>query len=222
MFLTLTTADVVCLVEIRERWRNLRHWLLRTLGKDVQYVMNYELHPGYLEKSIRLRTGEEFIIHGSGVSHGWHIHAVFSDFIPLRKHLRKIQSFGFGRIDVRRVSREGISDYLTKHALKAYRGLTRKERAQYPNMRLRLVNSSRGLPSLDSYLWKSSHLDESRRIFREWHSDVKSGLRDGDEIPYFLLRSHLARSNVLAVAGLRHDYDFARLLSRAQSLRGGS
>ena len=82
-FMTLTTRDVVSYYEIRERWRNLRHWFVRRL--KCRYIQNFELHPW---------------------GHGWHIHVVIDNFIPLKKHLKKIQSFGFGRVDIRRV--EGI------------------------------------------------------------------------------------------------------------------
>ena len=89
-FMTLTTVDVVDYFEIRERWRNLRHWFVRRL--KVRYIQNFELHP---------------------YGHGWHIHLVVDNFVPLKKYLRKIQSFGFGRIDIRRVYTKEISEYLT-------------------------------------------------------------------------------------------------------------
>lgn len=132
-FLTLTTPDVVTILQIRERWRNLRHDLVRRLGRDAKYVMNYELHPR---------------------GHGWHIHAVFNRYIPLRRGgLYRLRSFGFRMIRVEKVTTEGVALYLSKHCLKAYRGVSKQLQGQ--SKRLRLVNCSRGLPVLSDYKWKS-------------------------------------------------------------------
>lgn len=131
VFLTLTTPDVVDIVEIRQRWRSLRHYLVELFGSDVKYVMNYEIHPK---------------------GHGWHIHSVWNRYIPLKEFLPKIQSFGFGRVDVRKAGSVGVADYLSKHCLKAYRGISRKDGGC---SRLRLVNCSRGLPRLSDYVWES-------------------------------------------------------------------
>ena len=60
--------------------------------------MNFELHPG---------------------GHGWHVHSVFSAFIPIRLFLGKIRSFGFGRVDVRNVDSRGVSEYLYKARLES-------------------------------------------------------------------------------------------------------
>lgn len=147
VFFTLTTPDVVGILEIRKRWRNLRHYLVELFGKDVKYVMNYEIHPN---------------------GHGWHIHSVWNRYIPLRTHFAKIQSFGFGRMDVRKVDTQGVSDYLTKHALKAYRGVSRRQRDKDPSFRLRLVNCSRGLPRLSDYSWRSDHKTKVDQMFRDY------------------------------------------------------
>lgn len=144
VFFTLTTPDVVEVQEIRRRWREMRHWLVRVLGKGAKYVMNYEIHPG---------------------GHGWHIHSVWNRYIDLRKHLDKIRSFGFGRVDIRRVDSKGVADYLTKHALKAYSGVSRVLRSRGKASRLRLVNTSRGLPTLDSYTWESDLITKTRHLF---------------------------------------------------------
>lgn len=141
VFFTLTTPDVVSHPEIRERWRNLRHHLVRSL-KPVEYVMNYELHPR---------------------GHGWHIHSVWNRFIPLKEFLPYARRCGFGRVDVRRVQSVDIADYLVKHCLKAYRGKVKHDlRVQ----RLRLVNQSRGLPSLSDYDWKYPSKDDFKRLCR--------------------------------------------------------
>lgn len=146
VFLTLTTPDVVSLFELRRRWRELRHWLVRDVfRKKVRYVMNFELHPK---------------------GHGWHIHAVFSRYIDLSVRLPQIQAFGFGRVNVKPVRTKGVSEYLTKHCLKAYRGIVQKEVRENPELkRIRLVNTSRGLPTLDSYAVHSPTLDKTRRLF---------------------------------------------------------
>lgn len=147
VFLTLTTPDIVSLFELRKRWRALRHWLIQDVfrGRKVHYVMNFELHPK---------------------GHGWHIHAVFNRPIDLKLRLKDIQSYGFGRIDVRLVRSKGVSDYLTKHCLKAYRGIVAKEIRSNPELkRIRLVNTSRGLPTLDSYSVHSPTLDKTRHLF---------------------------------------------------------
>lgn len=143
VFFTLTTPDVVSFSEIRQRWASLRHWLLRELrrrsGGAVHYIMNYEVHPG---------------------GHGWHIHAVFSSYIDLRKYLCVIRSFGFGRVNVKRVDSAGVSEYLTKHALKAY---ARRCKSECNVTRSRLVNTSRGLPTLSDY----HYLSETRNKTKE-------------------------------------------------------
>ena len=147
IFLTLTTPDIVSLFELRKRWRALRHWLIQDVfrGRKVHYVMNFELHPK---------------------GHGWHIHAVFNRPIDLNLRLKDIQFYGFGRVDVRLVRSKGVSDYLTKHCLKAYRGIVAKEIRANPELkRIRLVNTSRGLPTLDSYSVHSPTLDKTRHLF---------------------------------------------------------
>lgn len=182
VFLTLTTPDVVDIIEIRSRWRSLRHWLQETFP-NVKYVMNYEIHPK---------------------GHGWHIHGVFTCYIPLTKYLIKIQSYGFGRVGVEKVTSKGVADYLTKHALKAYRGVSLHNRELLGrSIRLRLVNTSRGLPRLSDYKWHSLYNDRFKSIFdylKPFHLPYKyklslSGvLATFDDVKYFeffrLLRSY--------------------------------
>lgn len=148
VFFTLTTPDIVDAQEIRHRWRCLRNWMIRKLG-NPQYIMNYEIHPQ---------------------GHGWHIHAVFDCFIPLSQFLPKIHSFGFGRVDVRRVTTLDIARYLTKHCLKAYRGIKIKQSIISRGFRLRLINTSRGLPSLTSYSIKSEFRDTVLDIFSQMNN----------------------------------------------------
>ena len=143
VFFTLTTPDVVDIYEIRRRWRKVRHFLCEKYC-GIKYVMNYEIHPK---------------------GHGWHIHSVWNQYIPLRAVLGKLSECGFGRVDIRRVNTKGVSDYLTKHALKAYRGVSKKEMERNPSFRLRLVNTSRGLPVLSDYAWKSDLKEEIRRAY---------------------------------------------------------
>lgn len=153
VFLTFTTPDVVDVYEIRKRWRGVRHFLCEKY-KGVKYVMNFEIHPK---------------------GHGWHIHSVWNRFIPLTPDiLYKFHEFGFGRVDIRRVNSRGVSDYLTKHALKAYRGVSQAEMKRNPSFRLRLVNASRGLPVLSDYEWRSDFKADVRnacnRFERNEHS----------------------------------------------------
>lgn len=156
-FMTLTTSDVVTLHDIRQRWRNLRHDLARRQGRGFKYVMNYELHPK---------------------GHGWHIHAVFNRFVNIRgSGLESIQRFGFGRVNVKRVTSLGVSLYLSKHCLKAYRGVRETLHKGELARRLRLVNTSRGLPRLSDYVWKSDHLDKvkafvSSPVTKEYFSRI--------------------------------------------------
>lgn len=135
-FFTLTTEDVVTYDVIRERWRNLRHYLVEKYrDKNLRYVMNFELHPK---------------------GHGWHIHTVFSDYIQLRRGgLDRLRSFGFGMIKVKKVNSYGVAQYLAKHCLKAYRGVQQAQKGA--GKRLRLVNTSRGLPRLSDYKWQSRY-----------------------------------------------------------------
>lgn len=144
-FFTFTTRDVVTYDEIRERWRNLRHFLVEKYRrKDLKYVMNFELHPK---------------------GHGWHVHAVFNHFLNLRNGgLASMRRYGFCIIRAEKVNSLGVAQYLSKHCLKAYRGvkLAQKGRGQ----RLRLVNCSRGLPRLSDYHWESSYQDRVRRFLR--------------------------------------------------------
>ena len=145
-FMTLTTPDVVTIHEIRERWRHLRHYLVELYGSDTKYVMNYELHPK---------------------GHGWHIHSVWNRFVPLWDgNLKTIRRYGFGMVNVKKVTSKGVYQYLTKHCLKAYRGVKTQLNLE-GGKRLRLVNSSRGLPVLSDYRWSSPDLDKVREILKD-------------------------------------------------------
>lgn len=218
-FFTLTTPDNIDIKAIRERWRALRNWLIRRLNNPL-YIMNYELHPGYLQKKIvDNKSGHYHIIHGDGQSHGWHIHGVISSFVNLRRLLKKIQSFGFGRCDFRLVTSKGVSDYLTKHALKAYRGLSRRDRARYGKMRFRLVNCSRALPALKSYNWMSDLNEKVKSIaapeVRQRVDDCRiiencEGVRLSRDF-----RAVFVKSRILALAGYTHFYEWASFFERA-------
>ena len=83
VFFTLTTPDVVNYETIRIRWRSFRHNLFRDMrrrGLVPEYLMNYERHPGYLQKVVHANTTDEHIVRSDGFSHGWHIHGVMSCF----------------------------------------------------------------------------------------------------------------------------------------------
>lgn len=145
VFLTLTTRDIVSYAEIRQRWRDLRHWLIRRLGKPL-YIMNYEVHPK---------------------GHGWHIHCVIQSYVNLRKYLKKIQSFGFGRVNVKPITNLGIADYITKHCLKPYRGAGKASFSMGEYKRCRLINQSRGLPVLADYVYESEYIDSLHKYFQQ-------------------------------------------------------
>lgn len=166
-FFTLTTPDVVDYAEISSRWRKLRLYLLQDMrrkGLKPQYVMNFERHPGYLQKVVNKDTLDESVIRSDGVPHGWHIHGVMNCRIDLSRYLWYMRDCGFGRVDVRRVTTDGVAEYLTKHALKAYRGISKKERQKSGVERVRLVCTSRGLPALSDYRAHSPHLELSRYL----------------------------------------------------------
>lgn len=179
-FFTLTTPDVVDYATISSRWAKLRLYLLQDMrrrGLTPQYVMNFEKHPGYLQKVVNKDTFEECVIRSDGVSHGWHIHGVMSCFIDLGRYLRPMMAYGFGRVDVRRVNTIGVADYLTKHALKAYRGISKREREKSGVQRLRLVSTSRGLPALSDYVSTSAHLEMARYLMSLQVADIKASGR---------------------------------------------
>lgn len=181
-FFTLTTPDVVDYATIAKRWAKLRLYMLQDMrrrGLHPQYVMNFERHPGYLQKVVNKDTFEECVIRSDGIPHGWHIHGVMSVFIDLKRYLGAMHAYGFGRVDVRPVTTTGVADYLTKHALKAYRGISRREREKSGVQRLRLVSTSRGLPALSDYVSTSSHLEISRYLMALQVADVK---RAGDKL----------------------------------------
>lgn len=149
-FVTLTTPDVCDLAEIRRRWRALRHYFVER--DELQYIMNYEVHPR---------------------GHGWHIHMVCNRYINLKNGgLRRLQAFGFGRINVKRVDTQGVADYLSKHVRKSY-----KTRLGDGVQRVRLVNTSRNLPKLSDYFFSSPVLDAIRaeygRVLRDYYVPPK-------------------------------------------------
>lgn len=179
-FFTLTTPDVVDYATIAKRWAKVRLYLLQDMrrrGLSPQYVMNFERHPGYLQKVVNKDTFEECVIRSDGISHGWHVHGVMSCYIDLNRYLGAMHSYGFGRVDVRRVTTIGVADYLTKHALKAYRGISKREREKSGVQRLRLVSTSRGLPALADYVSTSSHLEMSRYLMALQVADIKKSGR---------------------------------------------
>lgn len=181
-FFTLTTPDVCDYAEISRRWRNLRLYLLQDMrrrGLEPEYVMNFERHPGYLQKVVNKDTFEECVIRSDGNPHGWHIHGVMSCRIDLNRYLWFMRHYGFGRVDVRKVTTDGVAEYLTKHALKAYRGISKKERAKCGVERVRLVCTSRGLPALHDYKAHSNHLELTRYLMCLQIAEAK---RRGDKI----------------------------------------
>lgn len=183
-FFTLTTPDVVEYPEIRARWARLRLYLLQDLrrrGFEPEYVMNFERHPGYLQKVVNNDTFEECVIRSDGIPHGWHIHGVISCFLDLRRYLGAMHAYGFGRVDVRPVKTTGVADYLTKHALKAYRGISKRERERNGVQRLRLVCTSRGMPSLSHYRADSPYLELTRYLMSLQVAYVK---RSGEKLSH--------------------------------------
>lgn len=159
MFFTLTTPDVVDLSEIRNRWRRFRHYLVESVfASGVKYVMNFERHPE---------------------GHGWHIHSVFSAYVPLKRILPYVRECGFGRVDVRRVYTTGVAEYLTKHALKAYATANAFLRADGGGVkRMRLVNTSRGLPPLSDYTYLSGYRDGYLLLKRKIEFNLKVDKRN--------------------------------------------
>lgn len=219
VFFTFTTPDVVDYHTIRARWCRLRHELLRSLrtqygkGRKVLYVMNYEKHPGYLQKVVRHPQCGEIVKRSDGNSHGWHIHGVINCFVPLDKFLPLVHSCGFGRTDVRRVTSKGIATYLTKHALKAYAGLSRNEREKYKGQRMRLVNASRGLPTLDEYSYRSPLLTamEPIKLEERQHEMALIPLPLSRRPDYRKIRQ---RAEVCALLGFSHVFQLVRLIER--------
>lgn len=197
VFFTLTTPDVVDIYEIRKRWRKVRHFLVEKYP-GVKYVMNYEIHPK---------------------GHGWHIHSVWNRFIPLRVVLGKLQECGFGRVDIRRVNTKGVSDYLTKHALKAYRGVSRAEMARNPSFRLRLVNSSRGLPVLSDYVWKSDLKETVRVAYNRYRLNTMGDNRR--VLPFNVVYRRLEVVAQLRLSGLGALAHYIHSLSAAEKMRRG-
>lgn len=216
VFFTLTTADEVDFAEIRRRWRTLRHDLIRDLRKrnkhEPLFVMNYERHPGYLQKLVKDYKTIEKVVRSDGRPHGWHIHGVINCRIPLRRYRAMLDRAGFGRVDVRRVNSVGVADYLTKHALKAYRGLSRRARSCMECKRMRLVNVSRGLPALSDYAWRSDELERTRVLFRELVKDHKA---DYGKIVNPLKNWRIA--SVISLLRLSSIGDFQRLLEKLET-----
>jgi hypothetical protein len=203
VFFTLTTADSCGLSDIRSRWRSFRNFIVRKMENDgygrPAYVMNYEMHPGVLLKVKK----DGSVYRGTGLSHGWHIHGVFDRFVPLCKYFPDIRSHGFSRVDFRVVNSRGVSWYLTKHALKAYRGVSS---SKGDCVRLRLVNTSRGLPRLSDYNVVSEFRDGVKallsrfpetgfyktwgfvRRFRACQVAYMMGVRERADLHYWLLK----------------------------------
>lgn len=215
VFFTLTTPDKVDFDTIRARWRALRHELMRALrriygkGFKIHYVMNFEAHTGYLQKLVKDPRTVERVLRSDGQSHGWHIHGVLNCYLSLDRFLPLIKSFGFGRVDVRRVTSRGVSDYLTKHALKAYSGLSEREKKIYAGARRRLVNTSRGLPSLNDYAYHSDLIEQTRPIMSE--AREAEHVRDGEVLHFKDYRRLYQRSQVCALLGLRHSWQLIRV-----------
>lgn len=215
VFFTLTTADEVEFDEIRRRWRSLRHDLVqdirRRTGRRPLFVMNFERHPGYLQKVVKDDATVERVIRSDGRPHGWHIHGVIDCYLDLRRYRSFFDRAGFGRVDVRRVTSKGVADYLTKHALKAYRGLSRLARAKMQCQRMRLVNVSRGLPALAMYRWESEHLERTRRIFSELVSE-----HDADYGKIVNPMKYWKLAEVFGMLRVRTRWEFCRIIERIQ------
>jgi hypothetical protein len=96
---TFTFADLPDIGEAAERWRLLMNWLVRTA--QACGVRVYELHE----------------------THGVHIHAILDRYLHVRQIRPVAQHFGFGRIHVKKVDREGanyLAKYLTKQGRTAW------------------------------------------------------------------------------------------------------
>lgn len=210
-FFTLTTPDVCDYREISRRWRQLRLYLLQDMrrrGLKPQYVMNFERHPGYLQKVVNKDTFDEFVIRSDGIPHGWHIHGVMNCRIDLSRYLVDMHHYGFGRVDVRPVTTEGVAEYLTKHALKAYRGISKRERQKGGVERVRLVCTSRGLPALSDYRAQSPHLELSRYLMTLFLMEAK---RRGDKLTNSIaLWKRCECYALLYHTPYYNEYDFAR------------
>lgn len=194
VFLTLTTPDVVDIYEIRKRWRGVRHFLCEKYP-GVKYVMNFEIHPK---------------------GHGWHIHSVWNRYIPLKVVFDKLRWYGFGRVDISKVRRRGVADYLTKHALKAYRGVSAAELKRNPSFRLRLVNASRGLPVLSDYKWQSDLKEDVKELLSAFRAS-------GGRIKSFkALHSSLEVCALLRLSSVYELNRFVRRLRRDSKMARGS
>lgn len=211
-FFTLTTPDVVEYPEIRARWSRLRLYLLQDMrrrGLEPQYVMNFERHPGYLQKVVNNDTFEECVIRSDGIPHGWHIHGVISCRIDLRRYLGAMHAYGFGRVDVRPVTTTGVADYLTKHALKAYRGISKRERDRNGVQRLRLVCTSRGMPSLSDYRADSPHLELARYLM---NLSLMETRRRGEKISNAIAQWKICETYALLYNTPYYEYTKAKKL----------
>lgn len=123
VFLTLTTADVVNLADLRQRWRKFRHDYIRHVGK-VNYVCVFEVHPK---------------------GHGYHVHVVFDrGYLPIQV-IRRYSTFaGFGRVHIEKAfDLQRASYYLVKYLSKSI-----KNSRALGVSRVRLINLSRGLLTL--------------------------------------------------------------------------
>ena len=171
VFLTLTTADIVGLDEIRKRWRKFRHDYMQTFkasGKPrPRYIMCYEPHP-----------------HG----HGWHIHIVIEcGFLPVDEIRRYSTRAGFGRIHIEPVRQnDRMSDYLGKYVCKVERSVR-----QAGCKRVRLLNVSRGLTRLSDIEVKSPVVSACREMMY-----TPAAITDGRKMPC-IQRWQLAEGYIL-------------------------
>lgn len=142
VFITLTTADICDLSEIRARWRIFRHDYFRSLGFKARYVQVYEPHPN---------------------GHGWHIHFVVDKgFLPVSDIRRFSGRAGFGRIHIERVYDVGkISGYLGKYLSKGINNIK-----SMGVRRCRLVNISRGLTRLVDISVRSDFIDKIKACLK--------------------------------------------------------
>lgn len=150
-FWTFTTVDVVDYRTIADRWRKLRNYL-NVKYDGFLYVQNFEIHPK---------------------GHGWHIHMLCNVFLNLRdkRLFALIKRYGFGRINVERVKTKSVSDYFSKHAIKAYRY---HRTLEGKSKRYRLVNVSKKFQfPLKDYQWQSPKLEKQKIIIKELRNHYK-------------------------------------------------
>lgn len=150
-FLTLTTPDVCKLREVCSRWRMFRNSRYFK-GRGIRFVMVFEKHPN---------------------GHGWHIHAIINQFLPVYELRAVCTHCGFGRIRIDRCSRDiqALKQYLGKYVSKSLRA--RDDEAKG----VRLVNVSRGLPILSDISVTSEKLEFCRSVLASEYSKFASSYR---------------------------------------------